>query len=119
MTEHVLNFSIGLDDDGIRKAVQETAVREINKSIKEDILNAIFESSNYWEKATATSGSGEVTLSRNAKLRRFAKDLVQETIEEHKDEILRMAAAELADSFKRTKAWKEMATSAIMEEVEE
>lgn len=48
MTEHVLNFSIGLDDDGIRKAVQESAVREINESIKEDILNAIFKSSNYW-----------------------------------------------------------------------
>ena len=118
MTEHVLNFSIGLDDDGIRKAVQESAVREINESIKEDILNAIFKSSIYWQKATTTR-HGEVVLDRDAELRGFVKDLVKETIEEHTDELLRMAAAELAESFKKTKAWKEMATAAIKKEVEE
>lgn len=118
MTEHVLNFSIGLDDDGIRKAVQESAVREINESIKEDILNAIFKSSNYWQKATTTS-HGEVVLDKDAELRGFVKDLVKETIEEHKDELLRMAASELVESFKKTKAWKEMATAAIKKEVEE
>lgn len=117
MTEHVLNFSIGLDDDGIRKAVQESAVREINKSIKEDILNAIFKSSKYWEKAT-TASQGEIVLTKDAELREFVKGLVKETIEEHKDELLRMAAAELAESFKKTKAWKELATAAI-KEVEE
>lgn len=118
MTEHVLNFSIGLDDDGIRKAVQESAVREINESIKEDILNAIFKSSNCWQKATTTS-HGEVVLDKDAELRGFAKDLVKETIEEHTDELLQIAAAELVESFKRTKTWKEMATAAIKKEVEE
>lgn len=47
------------------------------------------------------------------------KDLVKETIEEHTDELLRMAAAELVESFKKTKAWKEMATAAIKKEVAE
>lgn len=78
---------------------------------------AEFKSSNYWGKATMTS-HGEVVLDKDAEFRGFVKDLVKETIEEHKDELLRMAAAELVESFKKTKAWKEMATAAIKEEKE-
>lgn len=45
----------------------------------------------------------------------FVIGLIKETFEEHSDEIIKMAAEILADSFKRTKKWKEVACDAIEE----
>lgn len=115
MTEHILNFSIGLDDEGIREAVQKKAENEILKEIKVDILNAIFRTSTYRVEAAKINYNGEIEISRDAELTMFTKDLIKETLEENKDAIIKMAAENLAESFKRTKNWKN-ATAEVMED---
>lgn len=121
MTEHILNFAISLEDDAIREAIYKKAEKEISSSIKKDILNAIFESSDYYNNytyrngATITRPNGDVALSDNSRLQGFAINLVKDILNENKEEIIKLAAHELADSFKRTKKWKEAAGKVLEE----
>lgn len=108
MTEHIINFAIGIDDDAIIKTVQEKAVRSITQDIKVDVLNRLFEGQ-YYEKAVTKSYGGELKLDNHARLTEFATDIVKEAMEQYKDDIIDKAAAILADSYRRTKAWKEKA----------
>ena len=117
MTEHILNFAISLEDDVIREAIYKNAEKEISSSIKKDILNAIFESRGYiyGNDATIKRPNGDVALSDNARLQGFAINLVKDIFNENKEEIIKLAAHELADSFKRTKKWKEAAGNVLEE----
>lgn len=118
MTEHVLNFAIELEDDAIREMVYKNAVKSINKDIKIDILSAIFERQHYYGSSSAVKydhKTDSVVLDNDASLKEFVIGLIKETFEEHSDEIIKMAAEILADSFKRTKKWKEVACGAIEE----
>ena len=109
MTEHIINFAIGIDDDAIIKTVQEKAVSSITQDIKVDVLNRLFEGRYYGDKAISKSYGGEIELDNHARLTDFATDIVKEAMEQYKDDIIDKAAAILADSYRRTKAWKEKA----------
>ena len=109
MTDHIVSFAIGIDDQAIINSVQKSAEKQIINDIKQNVLGQIFVNRyGYRTAPTTKDGHGNTVLDENnAELSEFAKELVKETLAENKDTIVAMAAEKLAESFKRTKAWKD------------
>lgn len=107
MTDHIVSFSVGIDDDAIKKNVEDLATKQIINDIKQGIINKVFAMNRYGAQATATDYFGNIKLSPDAQLSDMSKRIIKETIGEFKDEIISEAAKMLANSYIRTKAWKE------------
>lgn len=110
MTDHIVSFSIGIDDQAIINSVQRSAEKQIINDIKRNVISQIFVGRyGYGRKTPITEDIyGNVILDANdAELSEFSKELVKEVLAENKDAIITMAAEKLAESFKRTKAWKD------------
>ena len=45
--EHIVQFAVGIDDEAIKRNIEEHAVEHIKKELKRDIANKIFKSRNY------------------------------------------------------------------------
>lgn len=96
--EHIVQFAIGIDDEAIRKRIEQTAEMQIVDSIKEDISERIFRKDR-WDDQT--------------QLQAWVKDIVIEAVLEHKDDIIREAASQLCEYMKRTKAVKKAVAGAL------
>lgn len=110
MTDHIVSFAIGIDDQAIINSVQKSAEKQIINDIKQNVLGQIFVNRYGYGRTAPTTKDrhGNTVLDENnAELSEFAKELVKETLAENKDTIVAMAAEKLAESFKRTKAWQE------------
>ena len=90
--EHIVQFAIGVDDEAIRKRIEETAEDKIIGEIKDEVKQKLFHKNLY--------GS-------TYELDSWMTDLVVRTIMEHKEDIIRSASMELASRLSRTKAVKQ------------
>lgn len=95
--EHILQFGINIDDDAIRKVVENKVSNELKAEFKQSIKDKLF------------NKRGDFTL--------LAKDVIKELLEEYKEEIISRASEEVANSMKRSKKYKE-ALASIVEEME-
>lgn len=111
--EHILQFAVDIDDQKIVNTVESKGVKQVLNEIKIDILNRIFTKGYYNSKTITIDSNGDVNLSSEAKLTSFAEDIVKDAINDLKPEIINAAADKLAESYKRTKAWKDRAEKAI------
>ena len=97
--QHIVNVAFDFDDEKVKQSVEKTVENEMDKIIKEIILDKIapMEYAYY--------------LRRNERnwenFRNNLNNHIKEFLEEHKEEILDHAADKLVESLKRTKAWKE------------
>lgn len=108
MTEHIVNLAIGIDDDTIRRSIMEGAERSIINDLKADVLKTLFESRYYSNDPVSKDRfSGQVSISKDARLKDFAIELFKGFIREYKDEIIERAAKDIADSYKKSKAFKQ------------
>lgn len=99
--EHIVQFAIGIDDETIRKRVEENAYDDICERLVHDAYSALpGKHRNSWL-ATDEKGASGVDW------RYLMEEQLSLFAEKHKDEIIEAAAKELAESFKRTKAYKE------------
>lgn len=89
MVEHILQFGISIDDESIKRNVEDAAVEQLAQDLSEQIFVT-----NRW--------NGNING-----LSTLTEDIVKDVFAEHKDEIIRMAAELVADSMKRSKAYKE------------
>lgn len=96
--EHIVQFAIGIDDEAIRKRIEQTAEKQIVDGIKKDISDKFFHK-NAW--------TNEIFLQS------WVRDIVIDAVLEHKDEIVTAAASMLCDYMKRTKAVKEAVAGAV------
>jgi len=87
--EHILQFGISIDDEGIKSSVEDAAVKQLAQDLREQIFVT-----NRW--------NGNING-----LNTLTKDIVKDVFAEHKDEIIRMAAELVAESMKHSKAYKE------------
>lgn len=94
--EHIVQFAIGIDDEAIRKRIEQTAEKQVVDGIKEDISDKVFHKGR-WE----------------THLQDWVKDLVVDAVMEHKDDIIREAASQLCEYMKRTKAVREAVAGAV------
>ena len=92
--EHIVQFGVTIDDDAIQKHVMQNASQAITKDIRDVIFNFRY--------GRPDSLSSEVA------------EMVKSVLEESKDEIIRLAAHEVAETMKRSKKYKE-----IMRAIEE
>lgn len=98
--EHIVQFAIGIDDEAIRKRIEQTAEKQVVDSIKSEVTDQIF------RKGTWTN---------ETQLQAWVKDIVVEAVLEHKDDIIKSAAMELCEYMKRTKAVREAVAGAVEE----
>lgn len=82
--EHIVQIGVSVDDDRIEKAVVESATKAITKEMRERIF------SYYGSSLTGT-----------------AEEIVENCIKEWKPEIIEKAAELVAESMKRSKAYRE------------
>lgn len=87
--EHIIQFGITIDDERIKNAVEESAVKEVAKDLKNAILTPGY-------------------YGRSDDLGEKTKEIVKEVVEGHKDEIVECAAQIVAESIKRSKKYKEV-----------
>ena len=89
--EHILQFGINIDDERIKQSVYNSAKETIVAEVRNDVKRMLFgDSYNYSKRPTAA-----------------VEVLIKEVLDSHKDEIIKMAAVNLADRVFKTKKWKE------------
>lgn len=93
--EHIVQFAIGIDDEGIKKRITEQAEKQIIGNIEQSVRNKLFVSNYYGGNANEKSP-----------LSAFSERLIENFLEKHKDEILEKTAIHLAGKLVRTKAAK-------------
>lgn len=99
--EHIVQFAVGIDDNAIVNKVEEHAEKEIITSIKQQVVNKLFESRYYGCNANPKTDS----------LSLFSETLIKEFLVEHEDEIVSKAAEYLATKIARRKSSKSLKTN--------
>lgn len=99
--EHIVQFGITIDDEYIKKNIEKSAENVVAKEMAEQVRKAL---------VMRWCGNDEPTIYFDKK--------ITEVINEHKDEIINLAADRLAERLRRTKAVKDIVKS-IKEEVSE
>lgn len=89
--EHIVQFAIGIDDDAIIKRIEENAEKNITKELRDKVGRIMFGTSTY-------SGKELDTITQ------WAESVFKEYLNEHKDEIVQLAAKFLAERLAKTKA---------------
>ena len=90
--EHIIQFGVTIDDDAIKKRIEESAKKQITDDISKDIKKTIINSYGW-----GTDGLTE-----------YGEKLVKSVMEQYKDEIIAGAVKSVADSIKRSKKYKEV-----------
>ena len=96
--EHIVQFGVTIDDDAIQKHVMQCASEAITKDIRDVIFNFRYGSPSGFK----------------SEIVGMVKSVLEEILEESKDEIIRLAAHEVAETMRRSKKYKE-----IMKAIEE
>ena len=110
MTEHILNFAVGIEDDKIIDAVMKSAENSIINDIKKSVIDRMFDDRRgYYNSSVCEMNmrTASYKVKSDAVLSDMSKDIIEKIFAENKDQIIELAAEKLADSYKRTKAWKE------------
>lgn len=96
--EHILQFGINIDDEAIKKAIEERAGKEVKEELKQSVKAHILHT---WGGFTAE-----------------ANEVIKEVMNEWKDEILELAVADVTTTMKRSKKYRE-ALANIVEDINE
>lgn len=95
--EHILQFAINIDDNTIKQNIEAKAEKQVIEQVASAIKSSIIDK---WGSLTFTS-----------------ETIIRTVMEEHKDEIIKLAAENVAESMKRSKKYRE-ALANIVEEIE-
>ena len=98
MMEHIVQFAIGIDDNAIKKRVEDNAYDDILEKLVKEAKNSLPRSKSF--------GS-------DVNWRYLVDDRLDYFLEKNRDDIIDAAAEKLCESFKRTKAYKEKMTEVM------
>ena len=91
--EHIVQFAIGFDDEGIRKRIQENAYNDmLDKLVIEAKKGLSLNCSDIYQRQRWST---------------IVDVALHNYFDENKETIIDLAATKLAESYKRTKAYKE------------
>ncbi len=93
--EHIIQFGITIDDDAIKKRVEEKATKQVTDSISQSIKDKLFRYNGFSYDA---------------------QEMFAELLDKYKDEIIANATSQVVDSIKRSKKYKE-ALAKVAEEM--
>ena len=97
--EHIVQFAISIDDDKIKRNIENSVEKQVTNKIKGDCMKALV-------------GKKSIT---NCDYTQKLKEMVQNFLAENKDEIIKIAADKLSEKLSRTKAVKEVINKSIEE----
>lgn len=104
--EHIVQFAIGIDDDAIKKNLEESAVKQITKNIQADVETAMFNSRyNYGYRQ-------QTDVDKNSP-KEWVVNMVKDVIEANKDQIIGCAITELTKNMMRSKTVREAVKGAV------
>ena len=101
--EHIVQFGIGIDDDKIKKTVEDNVMKQVSGAIKNDCIKALVgrkDASNY---------------DYTQKIREMINDIIQRFFEDNKDKIIEVASDKLVEKLAKTKAVREAVSKSIEE----
>ena len=110
--EHIVQFAIGIDDDAIRRELEANAVKQIEKDLKQELIDKMFDAGNGWGRYSKHADPQSDPLAT------WLRNMVAETLLMYKDQIIERAAEVLAESLKRTKAVRE-AAAGVAKQIEQ
>lgn len=93
--EHIVQFAIGIDDDAIKKRIEQNAEHSIISQLQNDIKQSFFGSSRYG-------------YSNNPTPAPFIMERFESFLDDNKDDILEMTSNKLAEKLARSKRGKEI-----------
>lgn len=99
--EHIVQFAIGVDDEAIRERIKEAAYNDIVKNLMTEAKKELRLTSSYYRSDETWSSIVDRAL--------------HNYFDENKERIVELAASKLADSYKRSKAYKEAMGKAMEE----
>lgn len=99
--EHIVQFGINIDDNAIKNAVIANAEKKIIDDLEKAIANEFF------ERPYRSSFDRNSNFSDTFGLKRWAKDVFKEFLEDNKEVIINKAIKELVSNMSRTKVVKE------------
>lgn len=94
--EHIIQFGITIDDDVIKRNIEEKATKQIAGSVSQSLNDKLF------------SRYGGFTYD--------SQEMFGQFLDKYKDEIIANATAQVVDSIKRSKKYKE-ALAKVAEEM--
>lgn len=92
--EHIVQFAIGIDDDAIKKRLEESAERDVKEQLAKSAKDALKSKYGAWNYDEAFV--------------RIVNDMALEIVEKYKETIIAESAKILADRVFRSKAGKEI-----------
>lgn len=107
--EHLVTIAFDFDDKTVADKISKTVEKQVTEEIKKEVEAKLFEKAR-WPK--------EPDPARDP-LSLWTRELVREIFLENKDAIVERASEILADSYRRTKVWKEAAAGKIQETEDE
>lgn len=99
--EHIVQFAIGIDDEKIKERVVECAYNDVVKQLMAEAKKDLKLTNSYYRPGETWSSIVDRAL--------------QKYFDENKDLIIELAATKLADSYRRSKAYKEAMIKAMEE----
>jgi hypothetical protein len=99
--EHIVTIAFDFDDKAVSDKIEASAAKIVIDKIVHDVEGRIFSKSGW--------GGGKIDPQKDP-LSSFTERIVRDFLEDNKDNVIEKAAVMLADSYKRTKAWKEKAS---------
>lgn len=97
--EHIVQFAIGIDDEAIKKKIEESAEKQIIDKFYKDFVDSV---------AIDWHGDFKNNTRLSNGFRSMARQAVETVIDEYKNTIIEETAKILADRLLKTKAAKEM-----------
>lgn len=101
--QHIVNIAFDFDDEKVKKVAENKVENEMSSIIKQIVTEQIAP----LERQFGMYREGPVHNWN--KFDRRVDGIIREFMETNKEEIMDRAATKLAESYKRTKAWKEQA----------
>ena len=99
--EHIVQFGISIDDDQIKKTIENNVRSQVLAEIKKDCMKQLIGNDN----ASAYQYS--------QKIKDMVNDNIKSFLEENKETIIKEAVNQLAEKLSRTKAAKEALSKTI------
>lgn len=97
--EHIIQFGVTIDDDAIKKNIEEKATNKIVGAVTQSLKDKLF------------SRYGGFTYD--------SQEMIGKFLDKYKDEIIANATAQVVDSIKRSKKYKEALAKVAEEMVSE